>query len=418
MMNRSIAPELHTIEKIDFQTPEKLIFAKDKTLIVNRKVQNETARVDFYFDAGSAKGAPLTASLCAGLIFSGTDKLSSTAIHAKLDGLGAFFDISNSHESAVISFYALRTQMPVILSFFKEVVENAVFPDNEINELIADRKQKHLVNLEKMNFLVQREFQRTLFQNTEYGNLSELTDFEKVESQSIREFFKTNYLNGLFKIVVVGDFDETFTNSILSDFQNWSKNEARQLRDTFFYKPDNKHIEREKALQTAIRVGKLLFNKTHPDYHQFVILNTILGDYFGSRLMKNIREDKGYTYGIGSYLSEFRHTAFFAIATEVGKDVKDAAIKEIQSELQRLQDELIPEEELGLVRNYLEGQSLKSADGPYSMTDLFVQVDRFGLSMDFYNDFLSELHRVSPEDLREIARKHLQWNSLSIITAG
>jgi predicted Zn-dependent peptidase len=148
------------------------------------------------------------------------------------------------------------------------------------------------------------------------------------------------------------------------------------------------------------------------------VLNTILGEFFGSRLMKNIREDKGYTYGIGSYLSEINKSGYFLIGTEVGSDVRDKAIDEIKKEIELLQNELISEEELELVKNYLFGQALKSADGPYAMMDLFLAVECHGMDLEFYNKFIHKIQTVQPEELIDLARKYLKWDSMTIITAG
>jgi predicted Zn-dependent peptidase len=161
-----------------------------------------------------------------------------------------------------------------------------------------------------------------------------------------------------------------------------------------------------------------LFNKTHPDYCDFTVLNTILGDYFGSRLMSNIREDKGYTYGIGTLLGELHETGYFVIATEVGKDVKDATLIEIQMEISRLQTELVGTEELLLVKNYMIGQLLKSADGPYALTDLFLGVETFGLNLDFYNKSIDAINNITPERIQELAIKYLKWEEMTVVSAG
>ena len=148
------------------------------------------------------------------------------------------------------------------------------------------------------------------------------------------------------------------------------------------------------------------------------MLNTILGDYFGSRLMSNIREDKGYTYGIGSMVAELRETGYFLIATEVGTEVKDAALSEIQHELKQLQNEPVSEQELELVKNYMLGQLLKSADGPYSMTDLFLSVEPYGFDLNFYNKAIDSLRSITPARIQELAKRYLNWEDMTIVTAG
>lgn len=134
--------------------------------------------------------------------------------------------------------------------------------------------------------------------------------------------------------------------------------------------------------------------------------------------MSNIREDKGYTYGIGSVVAEFKETGYFMVATEVGCDVKEEALREIQKEFKRLQDELVSDEELQLVRNYMLGQLLKSADGPYAMTDLFLSAETQGLDLDFYNQAIERINHVSSERILELARTYLNWDDFTIVSAG
>ncbi len=134
--------------------------------------------------------------------------------------------------------------------------------------------------------------------------------------------------------------------------------------------------------------------------------------------MSNIREDKGYTYGIGSAMMELHNTSYFVIVTEVGKEVTEATISEIKNELLRLQTELVPEEELELVKNYLLGQFLKGADGPYAMLDLYNAVDQYGMTIDYYDRAIHETKTMTSERILALAKKYLDWSDLLIITAG
>lgn len=418
MLNRTIAPEIKELDEIKFIAPQKTTVGKHTSFIWMKDVPNATSRIDFYFVAGSAKGSNLISSLTAGLILAGTEQKSSTQIHNELDDLGAYFDASLNHEHSLVSFYALNDQMLKVIDLFEETIENANFPQHEIDELIRDRKQKQLINSEKVNFLAQRKFQQLIFDGTPYSRVIDVKEYDAVERLDIVNYFENNYKKGLTKVVLVGDFSENQVATIQSKIEKWCIETVPAYVSNFENKIEKAHVSKDNAMQTAIRIGKVLFNKKHPDYLGFVILNTILGDFFGSRLMKNIREDKGYTYGIGSYVNEMKMNGYFVIGTEVGKDVCDAAIAEIKKEIELLQTDLVSEEELSLVRNYLLGQTLKSADGPYALTDLFLSVDTHGLELNFYNDFIHTLKTITPETIRELAQKYLNWDSMTIVTAG
>ena len=177
-------------------------------------------------------------------------------------------------------------------------------------------------------------------------------------------------------------------------------------------------IEKVDAMQSAIRIGRRLFNKKHQDYFGMQVLNTILGGYFGSRLMSNIREDKGYTYGIGSGVSSMLYDGFFYISTEVGVDVTKATLHEIYKEVETLQQTIVPEEELTLVKNYLLGTFLRSVDGPFAMSEKFTAIKNYGLTNDFYVAYVNYLKQVKAADLLLLAQKYLNKNELSELIVG
>jgi predicted Zn-dependent peptidase len=273
--------------------------------------------------------------------------------------------------------------------------------------------------MEKVSYLAQRAFQQRLFNSSEiYSRVATEAYYENINPADFKKFFESNYRTGMTKVVVVGNLEQDVVDEIIDTVGKWAKTGTSEFAKNIKNLPGQIHIEKENAVQTAIRMGKILFNKTHADYNDFMVLNTVLGDYFGSRLMSNIREDKGYTYGIGSMVAEYNHIGYFMIATEVGKEVKDATLTEIKFEIERLQTELIAEEELNLIRNYLLGQLLKSADGPYSMMDLYLSAEAQGLNFDFYNKAIKDLHAITPERIKELAVKYLKWDEMTIVSAG
>lgn len=418
MINRKQTPELRSIDHIEFVKPQIFDITPWSKLFFMKEVPNETSRVDLYFNAGSIRGNVGIASIVNGLLLSGTDQLSSTEIHNQLDGLGAFYESNVGHENATISIYALKENMIQILHVLKNAIDKMAFSAQEVEELISDRKQKFRVNLEKVSFLAQRQFQKEIFHDSPYGRIMEEQDYDSFSVSEMKNFYRENYLNGLTKVVVVGDFTQDDIDAMIDLTGQWSKEGPVEFETTFQNKPGHTHIEKEDALQTAIRMGKILFNKSHPDFIDFQVLNTILGDYFGSRLMSNIREDKGYTYGIGSMSAELQETGYFLIATEVGKEVKDATVDEIKKEIERLRTDLVDQEELDLVKNYLLGQLLKSADGPYSLIDLYMGLESFGLELEFYNESIEGIKKITPERIRELANQYLNWEDFSIVSAG
>lgn len=419
MVNRKIQPLLTPIDNIDFIEPLVYDITKEVKLFFMKEVPNETCRIDLYFDAGSIRSEKGIPSFVNALLLSGTKELTATQISNQIDALGGFLDSGLSAENAVFSLYCLRENALKLMQFIVHSMDNVMFHEGEVAELLADKKQSFLTNMEKVSYICQREFQQKLFNSSEiYSKVANESYYENVTQHELKKFFHDHYQNGLTKVVVVGDLAQDEIDDLIDTVGKWAKIGETTFERTIKNLPGVFHIDKPNAVQTAIRVGKILFNKKHEDYNDFLVLNTIFGDYFGSRLMANIREDKGYTYGIGSMVAEYNNIGYFLIATEVGKEVKEATITEIQNEINRLKTELVEPEELALVKNYLLGQLLKSADGPYSMTDLFLSAEAQGLDLEFYNKAIHDLNAITPERIKELAVKYLNWDEMSVVSAG
>ena len=178
------------------------------------------------------------------------------------------------------------------------------------------------------------------------------------------------------------------------------------------------YIEKTEALQSAIRMGKLSINRTHTDFPALQVLNCVLGGYFGSRLMANIREDKGYTYGIGSGIASLKQAGYFFLATEVGADVCANALTEIENEVNLLRTDLIQEEELALVRNYMLGSLLGSLENAFSHADKFKNIYFAGLDYNYYDNYIHTVKNISAEQLKAIANQYLNWDAITKVVVG
>ena len=418
MINRTLTPELNEIDQIDFIKPSIFDISSSVKLYSMCEVPNQTSRLDLYFNAGTILGDIGTASFVNSLLLSGTNTKTSIEINNEMDSLGAFFESSVSNENALVSIYALKENMLAVLSILKDAIENVAFLEHEVIELVNDRKQKFRIGMEKVSYLAQRTFQQKLFNHPIYGRIAEESDFENVSISTLKRFHKDHYLHGLTKVVLIGAFSTDEIDEVIDMTGNWAMDALPTFNEKCQNEPSKTHVNKEQTVQTAIRVGRMLFNKKDPDFIDFQILNTILGDYFGSRLMTNIREDKGYTYGIGTMVAELTEMGYFLVATEVGSDKKDATLHEIQYEFKRLQTELVSEEELQLVKNYMLGQLLKSADGPYAMMDLFLHVEPFNIGLEYYNQCIESINTITPERIKELAIKYLYWDKMTIVTAG
>ncbi len=412
-------PEIFSVEHLPIVKPQIFDITSKVKLLWMKDIPNDTVRLDLYFDAGIVKEKKSIPSLVHSLLFSGTAHYSSVEIHEQVDSLGGFLDTDISFETAIVSIYCLKEHLEPISHIVSDAINGLSFRENEVEDVLRSMEQRYKENQQKVRNVAQQQFRKSLFSSDEnYSNVSDLSDFETAQIATMKLFWKEHYLNGLTRITLAGNIEADLVDALIDRFGKWAKDDSPVYGDGFGSSTNRFDFPVQGAVQTAIRMGKFLFPKQHEDFIGFQVLNTILGDYFGSRLMSNIREDKGYTYGIGSAMMELHNTSYFVIVTEVGKEVTEATISEIKNELLRLQTELVPEEELELVKNYLLGQFLKGADGPYAMLDLYNAVDQYGMTIDYYDRAIHETKTMTSERILTLAKKYLDWSDLLIITAG
>jgi zinc protease len=414
-LDRKQAPAIGQISHVDFVEPQKHQIAEHTDLLWIAEVDDEAVKLDLIFDAGTLQDKKIVAKLTSALLLSGTPQKSSTEISAAIDGLGGFFNVETGHEETVVTIYALRDTIMDIFQIVMDALENCIFPESEFQRQLQQAKQGFLIGMQKVSVLARRAFVQQLLGNTGYGKITQETDFENVSRDEVAAFHQKHFLKGLARVCIVGNMSESDIDSIIHRVRPLSRGTKAQFPKNFAYEPARIDVQKPGSVQSALRIGRLLFNRQHPDYLEFSVLNTILGGYFGSRLMSNIREDKGYTYGIGSGVLQVMHGGYFFVSTEVGVDVAEAAIGEVKNEIVRLQNELIPAEELDLVRNYAIGKLLKGADGPFAMMDKYLAVERFGLSLAHYDQVIKTYQNCTPEQLQELAKKYLKWEDMVVV---
>jgi predicted Zn-dependent peptidase len=383
----------------------------------------EITKIEFLFKAGMYyQPATLIASGTNSLLESGTSKFTADELSEGIDFLGSFLELQVEQDFACITVYSLNKYVSQTLAYIEELIKHPSYPEDEFRIYYGNKRQKHAINSQKVSVLARRRFAELLFgEQHPYGRDVKDADYERISIAELKDFFSKHYNSMNCTIMTAGNLPANLMDELEKYFgSTWGQQSGTPIiQATKAITVKGKHlIEREDAIQSAIRVGRLLFNKTHPDYFKFQVLNSILGGYFGSRLMANIREDKGYTYGIGSGLTNLVHDGYFFISTEVGAEVTSNTLKEIYKEIKILRTDLVDTSELETVRNYMLGNFLRSVDGPFSLIDKFKSVWEFGLDYSFFEQYFHAVKTVTPQDLRELANKYLQEDDLVECVAG
>ncbi len=424
MLNRAIAPEFKTIEKIDIINATEQKLDNGVPVYTINAGSQELTKVEFIFSAGMYyQNRTLLASTTNTLLEAGTTKHNALQLSEHIDFFGSFLELEVGQDYSSITIYSLNKYLNESLAFVEEILKDSIFPQSEIDIHLANRKQKHLINSGKVSHLARRKFSELLFgEKHPYGIDAKTEDFDTLKRADILEFYKNHYSFKNCFIVAAGNLPKDLHSVLNNHFgkDNWgSASPTKSVPAKITTTTQQKHlVEKSDAIQSAIRIGRILFNKTHEDYFKFQVLNTILGGYFGSRLMANIREDKGYTYGIGSGLTSLVNGGYFSISTEVGSDVTKLALEEIYKEIKILCEELVSPEELETVRNYILGQFLRSVDGPFALAEKFVGVKEFGLDYSYYSNYFKAVKNVTPQELKDLANKYLQEKDLIECVAG
>lgn len=423
-IDRKISPAFKTIDTIDMiKASERQLNNAIPVYAINAG-SLDLIKIEFLFSAGMfQQQCTLQAATVNTMLEEGTSKMNADQIADAVDYYGAFLETSVSQDHASVILYTLNKHLKSTLPIVEQVIKDAVFPQQELTTHLTNKKQKFLVNKQKVASVARKRFSELLFgEKHPYGINVKEEDFSKITIPLLSQFYKTFYRSNNCKIILAGKVHEEIYQLLNDHFggSDWKGT----VNATVVVPPLQTVIEKqhlifkEDALQSAIRIGKPLFNKTHKDFHPMQVLNTVFGGYFGSRLMSNIREDKGYTYGIGSAIVSLQNAGYFFISTEVGVDVCSNAIHEIYYEMDRLKQELITEDELQLVKNYLLGTFLRSVDGPFAMAERFKGIMTYNLGYDYFSKYIATIKSVSASELRDLANTYFDKNSLVELVVG
>jgi predicted Zn-dependent peptidase len=418
--NRRVPPKSDTIGKIDLPPINKDILSLGVPLYWIRGVDAEALRLDFVFDAGvkhQPQGAVAPAT--AALLTEGTHYRNARQIADDIDFWGAYLNSRCYADDAVVTLYCLQKHLPDCNSILMEVLTEASFPEPEVQVYKDNSIQKLKVNEEKNMFLARRTFSELLFgRSSAYGSYSKSEDYAKISREIVDYFHASFYRKGLKYVMATGDVRDTSV-SLLSE--TLALPPSIVPRSTVDISPPVTGVHtivRKDAVQVAIKTGRPLFNRLHPDYQPMQVLNMVLGGYFGSRLMKNIREEKGLTYGIYSAVESYRNSGSFYVETEVNPRNYELAQQEIRAEIFRLQREPISADELELARNYMLGSFLRSTDSPFSLADRYKILIDYETDTRHYNQYIETLRTITPDKLMEIAIRYLDPNQFTTVLVG
>lgn len=416
-LDRTKAPDYHPLEPIQFLTPEKHILSNGIPLYCISLGDQDVFKLELIFPAGAIYATkPGIASLTAQMLKRGTKTASSLELNEAFDFYGAYWEIQTQLDSASIVVYSLCKHLPKLMPLVLDILENSSINENDFEQEQIIEIQKSKQNWEKTSFAANQYFRNLLFEKDPYGRIAKETDLKAISHRDITSFYQAYWKGSHPTLILSGKITEKEIQSLNDTLGrlNLAEKEQTSIPEFCFEQDKSLYIAKENALQTSIRFGKIGITRNNPDYFKFTVLNTILGGFFGSRLQKNIREEKGFTYGISSSNVALQRGAYWVVGTDVNKENANQTIEEIQKEIKGLRTELVQEDELQLVKNYLMGNFIGELTQAFEISEKVKIICLENLPNDFYNEFQKQIMSCTSEDLIQLANKYLTEEMIDV----
>jgi len=413
MPDRKQAPEI--VDAVNFDLRLK---AADKFTLRNgvdvyavNAGAEEVLSLEWVFFAGNwNEEKNIVAATTNFLLRNGTSGRTAFQINEHFEYYGSYLNRACYNETSTITLHCLTKHIKELLPVVKELITDSVMPQDELDIYKQNMKQRLKVSLKKSDFVASRLIDVYLYgKDHPYGKFSSEEDFDALEREDLLNHYKKYYQEGKLVLFVAGKLPADLApllDEYFGDLPNKS-NETNSIIATPSAEKKFRITNDPAGVQGSIRIARPFPNRHHPDFLKAQMLNALFGGFFGSRLMSNIREDKGYTYGIHSYLLNHVHESGWMISTEAGKDVCEATIEEVYKEMKDLREELVDDEEMLLVRNYMMGGILGDLDGPFQIIARWKNIVLNNLTEQYFYDSINTIKTISAEELQALAQQYL-----------
>ncbi|MCS6968974.1 MAG: pitrilysin family protein [Cytophagales bacterium] len=415
-LDRTKAPTIYSLEDFLLPRPERFILPNGAKLYLLGSGVQPVVNVQINFSTGRHVGKQKAiAFLTSKMLLEGTAQHSATALTEAIDYLGASIELHCSTDHSEIEFYCLRKHLPAMLEIVCQMLKDSVFPPSQLDKLKKITTQNIRINLEKTSFVATNLLKENLFgREHPYGSVITEEQVNSCQVDEIVQFYREFYADKPFEVIAVGQLSPEevglFASTlgalpILTSMPETLSGEALPNQVFTLSQP------KEGAVQSSVRIGKVIplkGGKHHSDYLALSMLVEALGGYFGSRLMQNIREQKGLTYGIYAHLNTLQQATYLAIGADVKKELQQVAIEEIFKEIEKLTTTPLTREEVERVRRHMQGTFISSLNTIFGIGNCYKSIYYYQLPENYYDCYVSSLEKITTEDLLAMAQKYLQ----------
>ena len=422
MLDRKTPPPIKAADNLVLPKPVVSYLRNDIPVYTINMGTQDIVKIEVVFFSGRPfEDKKLVARTTSRLLKEGTTDKSASEIAEQIDFYGGTISVPVNLDTTNITFYSLRKHLDALLPLLGEIICAPSFPQEEMDALIANSRQRLKIDLSKNDIVAYRKITENIFGKAHpYGYNSEAPLYSQLERKDLIHHHQKNMVAGNTMIFLSGKIDDQVLKKVdryLGDIPPGKKREE-SIFPALPATVRKEHLHHSDTIQTAVRIGRRLFNRAHPDFHGMYVLNTIFGGYFGSRLMENIREKKGYTYNIFSSMDTMMFDGYFYVGTEVSNDLTQKTVAEIYHEMEVLQNDLVSEKELLMVRNYLLGSLLTMLDGPLNIINVVKETVSEGMPENHFESLVKTIQRISPQELRDLAQKYFRKEDFWELTVG
>ncbi len=413
-------PEIVIPSSVDMPRAMRTTTTNQVPIYTLRADDFEVVRLSFVFRAGtSMQHKPFSASATANMLGEGTERMTAQQIADNLDFYGSYFDVNIDRDYTYISFCSLKKFFAQTAEVAREIILHPTFPERELATYCSKRKQGLTIERKKIDMQSRELFAQALFgEKHPYGISADESLYDDLRREDLLALYREIYTADNCFVVCSGNITDDVMEIITSIVEALPVGSNREVTFPIAQTTNVLRRDVESALQSSIRIGRLLFTRTHPDFVGMQVVAAILGGYFGSRLMQNLREEHGYTYGVMAAMVNFEREGYLAIATQVAREQRDNALREIYAEIERLRMELMSEEELQMVKNVMIGEMLRILDGPFGIADVTIENIMCGMDNTATEECLRRIFAITPEEVRDLAHKYLKREDLVEVVVG
>jgi predicted Zn-dependent peptidase len=417
MLDRTLSPNYYSPEFKNIALPDIAELNSGVNIYSFNNDDQKVFKIELNFDVGSnVLDNPAIASLCLPMLREGSSTKSASEISNILDYYGAFLDLKSGLENIVISLYGRSSFINELIPLLADIIKNPVFDETALSKHKLKMSQKLLIDQQKTSYWSPRLLRQNIFGSGHpYSQFISEANISEITRNDLVGFHLNQLLNNLQNISVAGSFDTYNVGVQLQKHFN-AINNGNKAEDNKQLRPEsNKTVTKKlpNTNQASIALGIAAIGMKIPNYPEYAFLTKVLGGYFGSRLMKKLREEEGLTYGIHAYNVHLRSGSYLQISADVELKSVDMSIELIHQEIEILNRNIISNDELETVKNYMLGEYVNDSNTIFDFADLYKKILLHGLPESYYQDFYGQISSIEAETLLGNSSNYFQVGDFS-----